>query len=251
MNAARRAGRVAARPGRGAAAGARGGAGRRPADRHRGTDRRLPRARRPGRRPADGAARAGRLGAGGRACRDAADPKFHAEWHRFRAEPIVPEPAFCVEYAYFGQERRPNTSFTGGIVINPAGSGTTVGILNHVDAINNSVDGLIVGAIGQTVKVIVSDSVIANSSVGIRVGAGAPSGGVANVMVRNSTIADNGVGLEGIAVGGNILVTRSTITGNSDGWFVSGAGVVTSYADNNIDGNTAVNTEPPNPLSYK
>jgi hypothetical protein len=28
-------------------------------------------------------------------------------------------------------------------------------------------------------------------------------------------------------------------------------GVILSYGDNNIDGNTNVNTEPPNPLTYK
>jgi hypothetical protein len=92
--------------------------------------------------------------------------------------------------------------------------------------------------------------VIATSSqTGIHVGASSP--GVANVMVRNSTIADNGVGLEGIAVGGNILVTRSTVTGNGIAWLTNLGGLVTSYADNNIDGNTSVNTEPPNPLTYK
>ena len=47
-----------------------------------------------------------------------------------------------------------------------------------------------------------------------------------------------------------IRVTRSTITGNNTGWAAS-VGVVLSYGDNNIDGNTNVNTEPPNPLTYK
>jgi hypothetical protein len=48
-----------------------------------------------------------------------------------------------------------------------------------------------------------------------------------------------------------IRVTRSTITGNATGWVIHNAGVVLSYGDNNIDGNTSANTEPPGPLPYK
>jgi hypothetical protein len=70
--------------------------------------------------------------------------------------------------------------------------------------------------------------------------------------VRNSTIANNGSdGLEAQGTGATVRVTRSTITGNSTGWATSTGGVVLSYGDNNIDGNTNVNTEPPSPLSYK
>jgi len=52
-----------------------------------------------------------------------------------------------------------------------------------------------------------------------------------------------------------IRVTRSAITGNGagGGWFVSGTGVVTSYNDNNIDGNgggNAGNATPPQ-IVYK
>ncbi len=54
----------------------------------------------------------------------------------------------------------------------------------------------------------------------------------------------------GDGLGANIRVTRSTITGNTTGWLVVLTGVVTSYGDNNIDGNGSVNTEPPGPLVY-
>jgi hypothetical protein len=71
-------------------------------------------------------------------------------------------------------------------------------------------------------------------------------------MVRNSTIANNAnAGLEVQNTGATIRVTRSTITGNGSGWANSSSGVVFSYADNNIDGNGTVNTEPPGPLAYK
>jgi hypothetical protein len=73
-----------------------------------------------------------------------------------------------------------------------------------------------------------------------------------SIMVRNSTIANNFAnGLAANGAGDNISVTRSTITNNSIGWNSDGVGTVTSYGDNNIDGNAVVNTEPPNPLTYK
>jgi hypothetical protein len=74
-------------------------------------------------------------------------------------------------------------------------------------------------------------------------------------MVRNCTIANNtNVGLvanTANANGATIRVTRSTITGNTTGWSILNNGAVLSYGDNNIDGNTNVNTEPPNSLTYK
>jgi hypothetical protein len=70
-------------------------------------------------------------------------------------------------------------------------------------------------------------------------------------MVRNCAIVNNGAdGLQTFATGATIRVTRSTITANATGWVNSGGGVVLSYGDNNIDGNTSVNSEPPNPLTY-
>jgi hypothetical protein len=138
-----------------------------------------------------------------------------------------------------------------GIQIDPSGPGTTNGVLNHVEMEHNAPDGLAVFTDStHSVNVTVSDSVAANNaSDGIVVGS---DGGPANVMVRNSTIANNGLdGLDSQGTGATIRVTRSTITGNFGGWTTSSGGVVTSYADNNIDGNTSVNTEPPSPLTYK
>jgi hypothetical protein len=70
-------------------------------------------------------------------------------------------------------------------------------------------------------------------------------------MVRNSTIANNGLaGLSAQGTGAIVRVTRSTITGNANGWATPSSGTVLSYADNIIDGNGSVNTEPPGPLTY-
>jgi hypothetical protein len=135
-----------------------------------------------------------------------------------------------------------------GIAINPGGSGTTTGVLDHVEAENNG-SGIFVGSFTQTVNMTVSDSVSANNAgSGIQVFSIV---GMVSVMVRNATIANNaGNGLEADSTGATIRVTRSTITGNATGWAVSSPGVVSSYADNNIDGNTSANSEPPSPLPY-
>jgi hypothetical protein len=139
-----------------------------------------------------------------------------------------------------------------GIGIFPQGSGTTNGVLDRVEMANNS-DGLRVGTSTQTINVTVSDSMCANNTfTGIFANAITAPAAI-NVMVRNSTIANNGTdGLEAQGTGATtVRITRSTITGNSTGWAIFSSGVVTSYADNNIDGNGSANTEPPGPLTCK
>ena len=87
------------------------------------------------------------------------------------------------------------------------------------------------------------------AGIGVNSGGGTPVG----LVVRNSTIANNvHTGLMAFgSVNATILVTRSTITGSGTAWNAFADGVVTSYGDNNIDGNGFANTEPPNPLTYK
>jgi hypothetical protein len=137
-----------------------------------------------------------------------------------------------------------------GILISPSGSGTTSGVLDHVQIENNTGDGLQVTTNSQNINVTISESVSANNANGID--SDAP-GGLINVMVRNSTIANNSsTGLSSTAdgIGSIIRVTRSTITGNGAAWTATGSGFVFSYADNNIDANGGANPTPP-PTPYK
>jgi hypothetical protein len=138
-----------------------------------------------------------------------------------------------------------------GIEISTFGSGTTTGVLDHVQLQNNNWNGLFVFTATQTINVTVSDSVIANNGSDGIIAASTGDGTPVSIMVRNSTIANNASrGLEADDSGAIIRVTRSTITGNLNGWDNIG-GAVLSYGDNNIDGNQNVNTEPPNPLTYR
>jgi hypothetical protein len=144
-----------------------------------------------------------------------------------------------------------------GIAVFPGGSGTTTGVLSHVETEHNGGDGLSITNApdsNPTINVTVNDTVSANNGNG-GIDAKTSSTVPASVMVRNSTIANNracGLCAQGttssIAV---IRVTRSTITGNDMGWVTQMGGVVSSYADNNIDGNTTVNTEPTPALTYR
>jgi hypothetical protein len=138
-----------------------------------------------------------------------------------------------------------NGSDEAGIYINPTGSGRTNAVLNHVELLNNKNDGLDVdSASSQTINVTVNDSVSANNG-GNGITAFSANGMPTNVMVRNSAIANNGIyGLYADAPGASIRATRSTITGNTNGWFQFIGGQVTSYDDNNIEDNGGINNAP-------
>jgi hypothetical protein len=131
-----------------------------------------------------------------------------------------------------------------GIYIFVGGTGPMVGVLDRVTTENNSGVGLFVESnTTSAVNVTVGNSVSAHNTVGVD--ADSTTGGAVNVMIRNSTIANNtNQGLLPEGAGAQIWITRSTITGNDFGWGTNG-GTLTSFADNNIVGNTNINTAPP------
>jgi hypothetical protein len=145
-----------------------------------------------------------------------------------------------------------------GIAISPSGSGPIVGVLDHVTIKHNGSTGLNVISSTGAINITFTDGVCAsNGDDGI---ASTSSGVATNIMVRNSTIANNGSnnngsnavnGLFATGTGALIWVTRSTITGNNTGWNTAIGGVVTSFADNNIIGNSNGNNPPPSPASYE
>ena len=76
-----------------------------------------------------------------------------------------------------------------------------------------------------------------------------------SIMVRNTTVANNAAyGLAAEGPGATLSVTRSTITGNGNAFTAQNSGVVSSYADNNIDGNGGGNVNDnlaPTAIPYK
>jgi hypothetical protein len=60
-------------------------------------------------------------------------------------------------------------------------------------------------------------------------------------MLRNVVASNNGGGL--VAQSNTIFrVAHSVITGNTTGVSLAGGGIINSYGDNDIDGNTSDNT---------
>ncbi len=131
-----------------------------------------------------------------------------------------------------------------GVDIEPEGSGTTLGTLDHVEMVHNGNSGLRVSTLTQIINVTVSDSVSASNNQGII--AVSFSGTPVAIMVRHSTIDNNvSTGLYAGSTGATVRVTRSTISGNFQGWIAPSGGVVLSYADNNIDSNANPVPAPP------
>jgi hypothetical protein len=140
-----------------------------------------------------------------------------------------------------------------GIEFNPHGAGTYTGVLNRVDMENNQQSGFSAEPFTTniTMNVTVSDSVSSNNGTGLQSIADLDFGSLVSVMVRNCTIANNSDdGLFASSPGARLWVTRSTITGNANGWLIQNGGSVASYDDNNIAGNNASEGAPP-PIGYK
>jgi len=137
-----------------------------------------------------------------------------------------------------------------GIIIASLGSGTTKAVFDHVTMENNDGAGVNVQTNTQTIDLTVTDSVSANNLVGIE--GNSFTGGTVNIMVRNSTLANNNeIGLSVTNAGAIIWVTRSTVTGNGTGWSTASGGTLTTFGDNNIVGNGANNSSPSAPVTYQ
>jgi hypothetical protein len=120
-----------------------------------------------------------------------------------------------------------------------SGTATVLATISRIEAVN---DGLGVNvdstSSGQDVNVSVAltDSVMSNNS-----SAGAASGAslaTTFLMVRNSTLANNHIGV--LQGGGGLDVGHSMVTGNVTAFF----GLVDSYGDNEVDGNGSLGSTP-------
>ena len=125
-----------------------------------------------------------------------------------------------------------NNSSTG-INIIPFGSANVKGVLSTVITNNNDTGIFVEGSVtGASLNVTIVDSVSSNNNnVGIRLFEGTKT----TVMVRNSTAANNNIGVD--ANGGALYLARSTITGNQSFGVLASGGTIFSYGDNDINGN--------------
>lgn len=129
-----------------------------------------------------------------------------------------------------------------GILIQPTGSGSAKVSLNRVQMENNRV-GLRADSTttSGTVTVSVYDStVVGNTNNGV---VAAANGQAATIIISNSVVSHNATnGLLSSGTNATVRVGGSLITGNSVAVLAQSGGVLTSYKQNIVDGNTTNNT---------
>ncbi len=128
-------------------------------------------------------------------------------------------------------------TFGSGITIEgKLGAAAVTGVLSKVTANNNGTGISVPGATGSLNVTIVDSEVSNNSDAGVSVG------GATVVMVRNSVASYNGTGLlangSSGGIGAILRLAHSVVTGNGTGVATGSGGILRSYGDNDINGNT-------------
>jgi hypothetical protein len=134
-----------------------------------------------------------------------------------------------------------NTSI--GIAVQPKGSAVVSGVLSNVTA-NNNVSGILVAGSGLALNVTIANSDASNNS---SLGVGASTAATA-VLLNNVVASNNNTGIAA-STSSTVRVGQSVVTGNVTGVFTTGGGVLDSYGDNDINGNTTDNTAVLTPIA--
>jgi len=136
-----------------------------------------------------------------------------------------------------------------GVHIQPTAAGVAKVVIAGSSIQNNGLAGVKADGTSNTGG---SNTTIVNSSVSGNTNAGIsilnPGGGPAiNIMVDDVAVANNGAagGLRVDGANANIRVGRSTISGNATGTAIVNGGVISSYGNNEINGNTSDGPNPP------
>ena len=126
----------------------------------------------------------------------------------------------------------------GGIVVQPAGGSAQVVISGS--RIENCAIGLSAVSTSGAITMAVNDTVIVgNRSHGVSATSGSPI----RLMLDRATISNNAsTGVLASGAGTTIRINSSTITGNATGVSAVGGGVLRSYKNNAINGNTSDGT---------
>ncbi|MDO8630220.1 MAG: hypothetical protein Q7R41_06975 [Phycisphaerales bacterium] len=135
-----------------------------------------------------------------------------------------------------------------GILIQPTGSGSAKAAIIRTNAVNSTA-GIRSDGTGSSggINVSIQDSVVSgNTNAGVTVFN--PVGGPAiNVMVQGVAAVNNGVpgGLRVDGANATMRVGSSIVSGNGTGTAILNGGVISSYGNNQINGNTADGPNPP------
>src|ERR1700674_2614634 len=129
---------------------------------------------------------------------------------------------------------------SGGIVIKPA-SGVEADVTIDRTRIENNFFGIVAdGTGGGIIHGVVRDSVVAgNANFGI--GVSSPTASVV-LLIDNTTVTGNNYGLVAVGAGAGLAVSKSSILFNTTGLYAATGGVLGSYKDNKVGGNTTDGT---------
>jgi hypothetical protein len=126
----------------------------------------------------------------------------------------------------------------GAIDIIPASGVTAQVTLSRVTVTMNTHGIIANGNTGGSIRGVVRDSVVSgNVNNGITVSTS--GAGAAVLSVKNTTVSGNNFGLVAGGANAGMLVSQSTINFNNTGLFTTRGGVLYSYGNNSVNGNTA------------
>jgi hypothetical protein len=128
----------------------------------------------------------------------------------------------------------------GGILIKPSGTGSARVTLDRVEMVNN-VFGIKADGAGSTggIKVTARNSVTSENSFAGFSSVTPGGGAVTQMMLVSSTSSNNGAaGIKSDGLASTVRISDTTVTGNNLGLEVANSGVLASYSNNNINGNT-------------
>jgi Right handed beta helix region len=130
-----------------------------------------------------------------------------------------------------------------GIQFTPTTASNLV-VSNSVASDNDASGVVVTSVLTGAVNATVTDSVANGNTNGVAFAASRNQGAPTVLTVIRSTAASNGWGFLA-QNGATIRVAQSTVTGNVNGWEADTTGVVQSYGNNYINGNTNQETAPP------
>jgi hypothetical protein len=138
------------------------------------------------------------------------------------------------------------TGATGaGILIRPTGSAGVNALLNQVHAENNSLGIKVDSTAGTgTVNLTVVDSVSSGNTNADISAITTPGTGTANVMINRASLSASVAGLRSDGATTTVRIGNSVIFGNVTGVVSANSGVLQSYGNNQLNGNTTDGTMP-------
>ena len=131
-------------------------------------------------------------------------------------------------------------SVGGGLLIQPTGSGSAKVSIDRV-RLENNVFGLKADGNGSTggIQVALRDTVAAGNSFSGFTAITSGGGAKVDLALDHSASVHNGT--TGVAAGGataTVRISNTTVTGNGTGLLAVNSGVIASYSNNQVDGNT-------------